>query len=303
MIPTEIQNSLIATGEYFIQLSIILIPLFIIASFLVGLIREYLSPERVEKSLKKRDEGTGNFIAAFFGSITPFCSCSTIPILAGLLQAGAPLGLSFAFLLSSPLVNWIAIILLLGLFGLNITILYVITTFTLAITGSLIVGRMNLEKHVKDVRIKTNKCNTTTNPKHSQNIKNALTGSLSFFWDMFPYLLIGMIIGALIHGIVPENILDLFLGTENPLAVPLAVVLGAPVYISMEGMLPIAAALADSGIPIGTVLAFVIGGAGVSIPNVIMLSKLFDKTLLTVYIGTIVFVGMTTGIIFNILYM
>ncbi|RZN61139.1 permease [Methanonatronarchaeum sp. AMET6-2] len=302
MIPTEIQQNLQASGEYFLQLAIILIPLFIIASFIVGLIRQYLPPEKVEQKLKKHDEGKGNIIAAFFGSVTPFCSCSTVPILAGLLQAGAPVGLSFAFLLSSPLVNWIAIILLFGLFGLNITILYIITTFTLAIIGSLIIGKLGLEKHLKDIRIKGGMC-STGKTDHKKNLENALNGSLSFFWDMLPYLIIGMVIGGLIHGVVPENILDMFLGEGNPLAIPLAVILGAPVYISMEGMLPIAAALADTGLPIGTVLAFVIGGAGVSIPNVIMLNKLFDKTLLAVYVTTVVFVGMATGIIFNLIYL
>ncbi|OUJ18547.1 putative permease [Methanonatronarchaeum thermophilum] len=301
MLPPEIQENLIQSTDYFIQLAIILIPLFIIASFIVGLIREYLPPNKVENKLKKHDEGKGNIIAALFGSITPFCSCSTIPILAGLLQAGAPVGLSFAFLLSSPLVNWIAIILLFGLFGINITLLYITTTFTLAVIGSLIIGKIGLEKHLKDVKIKKTSCDTQKT-NHKIKLQNALKGSLSFFQEMLPYLTIGMIIGALIHGVVPETILNMVLGDENPLAIPLAVILGAPVYISMEGMLPIAAALADSGLPIGTVLAFVIGGAGVSIPNLIMLNKLFDKTLLTIYVTTIVFVGMATGIIFNQIY-
>lgn len=312
MIPPEWIPPLLDAWDYFVHLAIVLIPLFIVASFVVGLAQEYLPPERVEGILHSYDEGGGNVVAAGIGAVTPFCSCSTIPILAGLLQAGAPLGLAFSFLLASPLVNWIAIFLLLGLFGLEITVLYAVVTLSLAVVGGIVIGRLQLDAHVKDIELSTAgaaaatdggaTCDTTPPTRsHSDRVTVAGRGAWGFFVAMFPYLLLGMSVGAVIHGIVPVSWIQSVLGPTNPLAVPLAAVAGAPIYISLEAMLPIAAALADQGIPIGTVLAFVIGSAGVSIPNLIMLAKLFDRRLLITYALTVVSVGVSVGFLFNIL--
>lgn len=288
----------------------VLIPLFVGASYLVGLAQEYLPPARVEGVLRRYDGGSGNVVAAGLGAATPFCSCSTVPILAGLLQAKAPLGLSFSFLLASPLVNWIAILLLLGLFGPVVTGLYVIVTLTAATVGGLLVGRVGLRDHVKDVQLSTGQpcatdggtsCCPTRGRSHRERFTAAGRGAWGFVTDMMPYLLLGMIVGALIHGLVPTAWLQSVLGPGNPVAVPLAAIAGAPVYISLEAMLPIAASLADHGIPIGTVLAFVIGSAGVSIPNLIMLSKLFRARLLLVYATAVVGTGVTVGLVFNLL--
>lgn len=316
MIPPEFAASLLDAWDYLVHLAIVLIPLFIGASFLVGLLQEYLPPERVERLLRNRDGGSGNAAAAAFGGLTPFCSCSTVPILAGLLQAGAPLGLAFSFLLASPLVNWIAIFLLLGLFGPDVTVLYVIVTLAAAVVGGLVIDRFDLYAHVKDIQFTTGgqpaatdggvqaccgEATTPTTPSHKTRITTAAHDAWDFFADMVPYLLVGMVVGALIHGVVPIAWLESVLGPGNPLAVPLAAVAGAPIYISLEAMLPIAGAFVDQGIPIGTVLAFVVGSAGVSIPNVIMLNKLFDRTLLAVYVAAVVLTGIGVGSAFNVL--
>ena len=153
MLPPGLGEALLDSWDYFLHLAVILVPLFIGASFLVGLAQEYLRPEKVERKLRGHDEGTGNIAAAGLGAVTPFCSCSTVPVLAGLLQAGAPLGLAFSFLLASPLVNEIAVLLLVGLFGIEITVYYVIMTFVAAVAGGLVIGRLGLAEHVKDVRI------------------------------------------------------------------------------------------------------------------------------------------------------
>jgi uncharacterized membrane protein YraQ (UPF0718 family) len=315
MIGPELWEGLLASWDYFVYLAIILVPLFIGASFLVGLTQAYFPPERVERMLRNRDGGSGNVAAAGFGAVTPFCSCSTVPILAGLLQAGSPLGLSFSFLLASPLVNWIAVILLLGLFGVEVTVLYVTVAFIAAVAAGLLIGRFDLEGHIKDIEFTAGGERTavtdggmtaccgeiaTTNT-HRARVTDAARDAWSFFTDMFPYLLLGMIVGALMYGIVPMAWLQTILGPGNPIAVPLAAIVGAPIYVSMEAMLPIAASFATQGIPIGTVLAFVVGSAGVSIPNLIMLNKLFDRTLLVVYSGAVVGVAIIMGIISNIL--
>lgn len=317
MLSPSLSNALLDSWDYFLHLAVLLVPLFIGASFLVGLAQEYLPPEKVERKLRGHDEGTGNIAAAGLGAVTPFCSCSTVPVLAGLLQAGAPLGLAFSFLLASPLVNWIAVLLLLGLFGVEITVWYVVITLLAAIVGGVVIGRLGLSGYVKDVRIgedqgqavaadggATSCCAAgTTMPTttHRDHIETAAHEAWSFFIDTLPYLVLGMTIGALIHGAIPVELLQAVLGPENPLAVPLAALAGAPVYISLSGMLPIAASLSEQGIAIGTVLAFVIGGAGVSIPNLVLLNKLFKRRLLLVYAGTVVTIGIFVGVVFNFL--
>ena len=317
MLPAGLESGLVDSWNYFVHLAVLLVPLFVGASFLVGLTQEYLPPETVERKLRGHDEGSGNVAAAGLGAVTPFCSCSTVPVLAGLLQAGAPLGLAFSFLLASPLVNEIAVLLLLGLFGIEVTVSYIVMTFVAAVVGGLIIGRLGMAEQVKEVRITddtdhavaadggTVDCctggTTQTERTHGQHAESAARDAWSFFLDTLPYLILGMVIGALIHGVVPVDVLRTVLGSGNPLAVPLAALAGAPVYVSLSGMLPIAASLSEQGIAIGTVLAFVIGGAGVSIPNMILLNKLFKRRLLLVYAGTVVAIGVVVGIAFNLL--
>ncbi len=328
MIPAGTEAALLDSWEYFIHLAMVLTPLFIGASFLVGLAQEYLPPERVERMLRSRDHGSGNVLAAGLGAVTPFCSCSTVPVLAGLLGAGAPTGMAFSFLLASPIVNWIAVFLLFGLFGAGVTVAYVTTALLAAIVAGLIIGTFDLDGYVKDVRITTGgreiatdggasatdaskradaasgcgECGTTaTNRTHRERVTAAGEGALSFFRDTLPYIAVGIAIGALIHGAVPAEFLQRIAGPENPFATPLAALAGAPVYVSVSGMLPIAHSLTEAGIPIGTVIAFVIGGAGISIPNLILLNKLFKRQLLAVYATTVVAIGIAVGVMFNTL--
>jgi uncharacterized membrane protein YraQ (UPF0718 family) len=337
-----LESALLDSWAFFVHLAVVLVPLFVGGSFLVGLAGEYLPPEAVERRLRGHDEGVGNVAAAAFGAVTPFCSCSTVPALAGLLQAGAPLGLAFSFLLASPLVNEIAVVLLLGLFGVEVTVLYVLSTFTAAVLGGIVVGRLGLDGDVKDLGAVlgagstveadrgTSGCGTdgraaacrtdggpvdcgtdggTADPRsdcasgvgrtHREHVGRAAREAWSFLVDTSPYLLLGMTVGALVHGVVPVEAVRGVLGPANPVAVPLAALAGAPIYVSMSGMLPIAASLSEQGIAIGTVLAFVVGGAGVSVPNLVLLNRLFERRLLVVYAGTVVAIGTTVGVLFN----
>ena len=315
MLPPGLSESLVDSWDFFVHLGVTLVPLFVGASFAVGLAKEYLPPERVERTLRGHDEGFGNVAAAGLGAVTPFCSCSTVPVLAGLLQAGAPLGLAFSFLLASPIVNEIAVLLLIGMFGVEVTAWYVLVTFSAAIVGGIVIGRLGLDHHVKDVRFTTGEaravatdggtgdcsdgCSVVAHRRHRDRVERAGREAVSFLVDTLPYLVLGMTVGALIHGAVPAEMLHAVLGSENPLAVPIAAVAGAPVYVSLSGMLFIAEALNQQGIAIGTVLAFVIGGAGVSVPNLILLHKLFERRLLLVYAATVVSIGIVVGTVFN----
>jgi len=328
MIPPGTEAALLDSWDYFIHLAMVLTPLFIGASFLVGLAQEYLPPERVEEMLRARDHGSGNVLAAGLGAVTPFCSCSTVPVLAGLLGAGAPTGMAFSFLLASPIVNWIAVFLLFGLFGTGVTVAYVTTALLAAIVVGLIIGTFELDGYIKDVRITAggreiatdggatpsdasgaadaggcSECGTTaTNRTHKERVTAAAEGALSFFRDTLPYIAVGIAIGALIHGAVPAEFLQRIAGPGNPLATPMAALAGAPIYVSISGMLPIAHSLTEAGIPIGTVIAFVIGGAGISIPNLILLNKLFERRLLAIYATTVVTIGITVGVLFNTVF-
>lgn len=309
--------AVIASWEYFLHLAGLLVPLFLGASFLVGLVQEYVPPAALERTLRRSGTGVGNLAAAGIDAVTPFCSCSTVPVLAGVLQAGAPLGLAMSFLLASPLVNEIAIVLLLGIFGLEVTVYYVVFTLTAAVVGGIAFDRFGLDAAVKDIELGeaagnsvvtdggTNACgcacaSTQTQP-HRTRIETAGREAWAFFVDTLPYLIMGMVLGAAIHGVVPDTLLHGILGPQNPLAVPLAAIAGAPVYISVSGMLPIATALSDQGIPIGTVLAFVIGGAGVSLPNLVLLHSLFERRLLAAYASTVVVIAIMLGAVFNLL--
>jgi hypothetical protein len=358
-LPPGVEGALLDSLAFFVHLAVVLVPLFVGGSFLVGLAGEYLPPEAVERRLRGHDEGVGNVAAAAFGAVTPFCSCSTVPALAGLLQAGAPLGLAFSFLLASPLVNEIAVVLLLGLFGVKVTVIYVLATFVAAVVGGIVVGRLGLDDHVRDLSVfESGRATEPDDPveaggpvetdggtgdcgadggavgrgcrtdggtargsacgdadddggcasgagrvgrTHRERFGTAAREAWSFLADTFPYLLLGMTVGALIHGVVPVEMIRGVLGPRNPVAVPLAALAGAPVYVSMSGMLPIAASLSEQGVPIGTVLAFVVGGAGVSIPNLVLLSRLFERRLLVVYTGTVVVIGTAVGLLLNAL--
>jgi uncharacterized membrane protein YraQ (UPF0718 family) len=320
VISASTEAALLDSWAFFVHLAVVLVPLFVGGSFLVALAEEYLPPERVERALHGHDEGTGNVLAAGFGAVTPFCSCSTVPVLAGLLQAGAPLGMAFSFLLASPLVNEIAVVFLLGLFGLDVTVAYVVSTFVAAVVGGVVVGRLGLDDGVKDLDLTTGAggaaatdggttdcggatCGASDARSHRRRVGTAARGAWSFFASTVPYLLLGMTVGALVHGVVPVSTVRAVLGPGNPLALPTAALAGAPVYVSMSGILPIAASLGEQGIPVGTVLAFVVGGAGVSVPNLVLLNKLFDRRLLAVYAGTVVTVGVGVGALFNFVFL
>lgn len=307
--------AVVDSARFFGWLVLTLIPLFLVASFLVGLAQEYLSPGRVQETLTSRDEGSGNVAAAGLGAVTPFCSCSSIPVVGGLLQAGAPIGIVFSFLLASPLINEIAVPLLVGLFGLQVTALYVALMFAAAVLGGLVIGRLvDIEEHVNQDALAafgtersaiadggTVVRSHAAGPPHRTRVRRAAAHAWGFLREMLPYVLLGIVVAALVHGLIPVAWLQAVLGPDNPAAVPLAVVAGVPLYFSLSATLPVAAALVSKGIPIGTVLALLVGTVGISLPNLIMLRKLFSRRLLAGYVLTVVAMGILVGVTFNAL--
>lgn len=321
-------NNLSTTVHYFLVISTELILLFLGISFLVGLIQELIPDEKMRDILSKPRKIVGNILGAFFGALTPFCSCSTIPILVGLLNSGAPFGASMSFLLTSPVLNPVIIGLFFSLFGWQITLSYSIVVFTLAVLGGLIWEKLGLEKDIKDLGLvdtstcccsASNSCCGTPEIQYIDlsmidkqktfwegTLKPRLTGAAQKAWalfrQVFPYLLIGAGIGALIYGFVPSEWVIRAAGPQNNFAVPVAAILGIPMYIRAETIIPIGMTLINKGMATGTVTALIIGGAGASIPEVTLLASIFRPRLVIVFVLTILMIAISTGFLFNLVF-
>ncbi len=303
-------NNFTTAGAYFLQIAGELIALFIGITFLVGLIQEYVPQDKIERFLTKAPRGVGNIIGAGFGALTPFCSCSTIPILVGLLDTGVPFGICMSFLLASPLLNIVILGLLLTLLGWKITILYAVFTFIAAVVGGLLLERFGFAKHVKSVTVVGGNVgnSTVTLPPgasfwelHRPRIKRAAGFAWTLFKHIAVYLIIGAAVGAIIYGFVPQDLIVRIAGPNNPFAIPIAAVIGIPMYIRAETIIPISAVLMGKGMGVGAVVALIIGGAGMSIPEISLLAAIFKKRLVVVFVAVILVVAVIAGFLASIL--
>lgn len=302
-------SNLIDAGKMFLFLMGELLLLFIAISFIVSLIQIYLSKEKIQKILTTPHKGLNSILGAILGAVTPFCSCSTVPILVGLLKSGAPFSGSMSFLLTSPILNPAIIILFLTFFGIKATIIYAIFTFIIAVIIGLLLDRFGFEKEVKNISIKSGSDNElayedlegTFIEKNKIAFKHAFIDSLYLLREVVPYLILGAGIGAFIYEFVPEDLLSNFAGRSNILSVPVAAIVGIPMYIRTETMIPIARILIDKGVGYGTMIALIIGGAGASIPELSILSSIFKKKMMIAFILSIFFVAVITGYVFNII--
>lgn len=300
----DFTSAITTAAGFFAVITAELVLLFIGISFLVGLIHEYVPEERMRRVLAGRGHGAGNFIGAGFGALTPFCSCSTIPILLGLLDAGIPFGVCMSFLIASPLLNPVILSLLVALVGVVPTAIYAGITFLAAAVLGALLGKLGYERYVKDVMVERDgeeTCACGAESGHGPRVRRALDFSLSLFRHVLPYLVLGAGIGAFIYGFVPEDLIVNLAGPENPLAVPVAALIGIPMYIRAETIIPISAVLLTKGMGIGAVMALIIGGAGASIPEVTLLSAIFERRLVGVFVGVILTVAIVTGIGFSFL--
>lgn len=301
-------NNLSVALDFFVLIIGELLILFIGISFLVALLQRYISKETIKKVLTKPKKGFQNIFGALLGSITPFCSCSTIPILVGLFQSGAPFGGAISFLIASPILNPMIIILFVKFFGIKVTIIYAIFTFIFAVLAGIILEKLGMEKQIKKVRIKGNikeeitygTLEGTRTQRHFKIFKLASKDTISLFVKVIPFLLIGTTIGAFIYGFVPESFIAKVAGPNNIFAVPVSAVIGVPMYVRTETMIPIAKALNASGMSIGAIMALIIGGAGASIPEVTLLNTVFKKKMVIAFIISIFTVATISGYMFNI---
>ncbi len=304
-------NNLTEAGKFFLVIAGELALLFIGITFLVGLLQEFIPPETIQKVLTRQRKIVGNIIGAALGALTPFCSCSTIPILVGLLNGGAPFGAAMSFLVASPLLNPVILGLFLSLLGLKVTAVYAAITFTAAVFTGLLWEKLGLADQYKNVVIRRGCCSTegmeeiaVTAQPVTLNIKFKRAGEMawSLFRQVFPYLMLGAAIGAFIYSFVPESLVIKLAGPANPLAVPVAAVIGIPMYIRAETIIPISAVLLGKGMSIGAVMALVIGGAGASIPELIILASIFRRKLVVAFVITILAVAALAGYFFNLVF-
>lgn len=285
--------------------------LLLVVSFTVGTLQTFIQPEEVRLWLGGKRTLWGNILAAHIGIITPFCSCSAVPLFIGFLEAGVPLGVTFSYLISAPMVNEIAIILLWGLFGLKITVLYVSFGVILAIVSGYIMGLLNLEDWVEPFVWELQKSRQkegldsleveTNTLSWKQRFQQGQYQAKEIFQSVWMFVVIGIAIGATIHGYIPADLIVRWAGIDNPLAVPLAVVLGVPLYANIAGVLPITEALVTKGLPVGTVLAFTMAVTALSFPEMVILRQVLRLPLLSVFIGLVTLGIIGVGYLFNVL--
>ncbi|MCG2338619.1 permease [Staphylococcus epidermidis] len=281
----------------FVMLFFELLTLFIIVSFIVSLIQQVVSEEKIKRFLSKPNQAISYVLGMVFGAMTPFCSCSTIPILAGLLNSKVPFGPAVSFLIASPLMNPLMIFMLWALLGWKVAIVYFIVLAIFSILTGFVFSKMNLAETYKGVNVKGDGFFAN---KTGSRVKHALNDAWAFLYPMLPYLFIGVFIGAFIYGFVPETFITKYASGGGIISVFIASIIGIPMYIRPETMLPIAEALASKGMSLGTVVALIIGGAGASIPEVVLLSKLFKKKFVISFVIAILVVAISTGLMVNI---
>lgn len=273
--------------------------------FVVTVLRSFMSVERTRALLGGKREGIGNVLAAALGVVTPFCSCSAVPAFIGFVAAGVPLGVTMSFLIASPLVNEVAIALLLGLFGIGPTLLYVVAGLAIAILAGFTIGRLNLERYVEpfvyETRLRGQVIDSTANLTWDDRIWLGIEEVLSILRKIWPYLLIGIGLGAAIHGWVPQDFFATYAGRDNPFAVLIAVALGVPLYSNAAGILPLVDALYAKGMPMGTLLAFMMATVALSLPEMILLRRVLKPRLIAVFVGVTAIGIVVVGYLFNVI--
>lgn len=295
--------------NFFIYDSIKILILLFVIIFLMGIVNSYFPVEKVRNFLSRNKlYGAEYLMASLFGVVTPFCSCSSVPLFIGFVKGGIPLGVTFAFLVTSPLVNEVAIGMFLGMFGVKITIIYVVSGILLGMTSGFILQKMKLEPlltpWVKDVLAQA---------QREQNAFEAdqtpLKERLPYIWEevkkilkgIIPYVLIGIAIGGLMHGFVPDGFFEKYMHRDNAFAVPMATLLAVPLYANAAGILPVVQVLVAKGIPIGTAIAFMMAVVGLSLPEALLLKKVMTVKLIAIFFGVVTLCIIFSGYLFNLI--
>ncbi len=276
--------------------------LLVLVVFGVGVVRSFFTPERTRALLAGRTESAGNVLAAALGVVTPFCSCSAVPLFIGFLTAGIPLGVTFSFLVSAPMVNEVALALLFGLFGWRVAALYLGTGLVIAVAAGWVIGRLKLERHVEPwvYELEPGPASGSAERLDAEaRLRRGLDAVRDIVGRVWPYVLLGIAVGACIHGWVPANFMASIMGRGAWWSVPLAVLIGVPMYSNAAGILPVVHALLEKGAALGTVLAFMMAVIALSLPETIILRKVLKPTLIAVFLGVVAAGIVIVGYLFN----
>jgi uncharacterized protein len=268
--------------------------------YVVAIIRAYFPPEKTKQILSHKREYIGNIMAALLGIVTPFCSCSAVPLFIGFVEAGVPLGVTFSFLISSPMVNEIALIMLWGLFGWKIALIYTGTGVVLAFVSGIVIGKLKMEKYVQDyvwqIKAGTGEIVETTFREKLIYARDYTAELLKRIW---PYVIIGIALGGIVHGYIPTDLVVKYAGRDNPFAVLVAVLIGIPLYSNAAGMIPVVQALVGKGMAMGTVLAFMMSVTAISFPEAVILKNVLKMRLIYTFFGIVTVGIIIVGYLFN----
>jgi hypothetical protein len=288
--------------NFFVFDSIKILLLMMVVVFAVALLRTFIPPERIRLFLSGKKTFTGNTIASLFGIITPFCTCSAIPLFLGFVEAGVPLGVTFSFLVASPMINEVVLVLLLGSFGLKVALIYIVSGLIIATLSGFIIGKMKLENLVEESVLKYSSTTSFYGIKQGwkQRVEYACAYTLDILKKVWGYVLVGIGVGAWIHGYVPADLLARFAGGNNWYAVPLATLIGIPLYSNAAGVIPLVSVLTEKGVAMGTTLSFMMAVTGLSLPEFMILKKVMKIKLLLIF-ASVVGIGIIfTGYLFNV---
>ncbi len=290
--------------EFFVFESPKVLLLLVLVVFGVGIVRSFFTPERTRRILAGKRESVGNVLAALLGIVTPFCSCSAVPLFIGFVTAGVPLGVTFSFLISAPMVNEVAVVLLFGLFGWKVAGLYTGTGVLIAIVAGWTIGRLRLERHVEEWVFKTRAGGGLDEERleWADRIEAGWRAMKEIVGRVWPYVLAGIAVGAGIHGYVPENFMASIMGKRAWWSVPVAVLIGIPMYSNAAGIIPVVQALLGKGAALGTVLAFMMAVIGLSLPEMIILRRVLKPTLIAVFVGVVGTGILLVGYLFNVIF-
>jgi uncharacterized protein len=289
--------------EFFVYDTPKVLMLLTLVVFGVGVVRSFFTPERTRRILAGKRESVGNILAALLGIVTPFCSCSAVPLFIGFVTAGVPLGVTFSFLISAPMVNEIALVLLYGLFGWKVAAIYLGTGLGIAIVTGWVIGRLKMESHVESwvYELKPGVSDTEEELDWSGRIRHGLDAVREIVGKVWIYVVLGIAVGAGIHGYVPENFMASIMGNGAWWSVPLAVLIGIPMYSNAAGIIPVVQALLGKGAALGTVLAFMMAVIGLSLPETIILRKVLRPRLIATFIAVVGLGILLVGYLFNLL--
>ncbi len=273
--------------------------------FFISIIQTFIDTQKVRTVVEKRGEGVGNLMASLFGAITPFCSCSSVPLFIGFVEAGIPLGITFSFLITSPIMNEVALILLLGLFGWQVALLYLVSGILIGVIAGMVLGRLKLERYVEDFvfQVKVNKSKASIvedKPTWLQRFTEAADKTSEIVGKVWLFVIVGIGIGAAIHGFVPEDALADIMGENAWWSVPISVLLGVPLYSNAAGVIPIVSALLAKGASLGTALAFMMSVVALSLPEMIILRRVLKLPLLVIFSTVVAISILITGYLFNL---